>query len=169
MAKRRDGLEKGLVGVAGEYLVAAELTRRGYLASLTLRNSRGVDVFVSDPEASRAVGVQVKTNSGSRRKWLLTEKVERYVARNLFYVFVNLHDGARPATYHVVPSTDVAGYAKRRHRRWLRGTKRDGSPRKDTAMRSFRDWDGDYLDAWNLLRLDRGRKRRRSRINRRRE
>ncbi|PIW68446.1 MAG: aspartate ammonia-lyase, partial [Candidatus Omnitrophica bacterium CG12_big_fil_rev_8_21_14_0_65_42_8] len=33
-----------LSGVAGEYLVAGELSRRGYIASITLRNSKGVDI-----------------------------------------------------------------------------------------------------------------------------
>ena len=32
-------------GVAGEYFVAAELTRRGYVSSLTLRNTRGIDIL----------------------------------------------------------------------------------------------------------------------------
>ena len=37
-------------GVAGEYFVAAELSRRGYVASLTLRNTRGIDVLASNAE-----------------------------------------------------------------------------------------------------------------------
>ena len=31
-----------LVGVAGEYFAAAELSRRGYIASITLRNTKGI-------------------------------------------------------------------------------------------------------------------------------
>jgi hypothetical protein len=34
-----------LAGVAGEYLVAGELSRLGWIASLTLRNTRGVDIL----------------------------------------------------------------------------------------------------------------------------
>jgi hypothetical protein len=30
-----------LTGVAGEYFVAAELSRRGFIASITMRNSQG--------------------------------------------------------------------------------------------------------------------------------
>ena len=33
-----------LIGVAGEYFVAAELSRRGYVASITLRNTKGIDI-----------------------------------------------------------------------------------------------------------------------------
>jgi len=33
-----------LTGVAGEYFVAAELSRRGFIASITMRNTRGIDI-----------------------------------------------------------------------------------------------------------------------------
>jgi hypothetical protein len=33
-----------LTGVAGEYFVAAELSRRGFIASITMRNSTGIDI-----------------------------------------------------------------------------------------------------------------------------
>lgn len=36
-------LSSVLSGVAGEYYVAAELSKRGYIASITLRNTKGVD------------------------------------------------------------------------------------------------------------------------------
>ena len=40
-------LESTQVGVAGEYFVAAELSLRGYIASITLRNTRGIDIIAS--------------------------------------------------------------------------------------------------------------------------
>ena len=54
-------LEPTLVGVAGEYFVAAELSLRGCLASVTLRNSRGIDIIASSADASKSVSIQVKT------------------------------------------------------------------------------------------------------------
>ena len=33
-----------LTGVSGEYFAAAELSRRGYVASITLRNTKGIDI-----------------------------------------------------------------------------------------------------------------------------
>ena len=45
MAKKLSSL---LCGVAGEYFVAAELSRRGYIASITLRNTLGVDIPEAD-------------------------------------------------------------------------------------------------------------------------
>ena len=46
-----------LSGVAGEYFVAAELSRRGYIASITLRNTRGVDILAINADATRSVSI----------------------------------------------------------------------------------------------------------------
>ena len=97
-----------LVGVAGEYFVAAELSRRGYIASITLRNSKGVDILASDPEATKQVGIQVKTNHNDKPEWMLGEKAEDYHSANLFYVLVNLKDERSRPDFHVVPSKVVA-------------------------------------------------------------
>ena len=37
-----------LTGVAGEYFVAAELSRRDLIASITMRNSPGIDILATD-------------------------------------------------------------------------------------------------------------------------
>ena len=144
-----------LSGVAGEYFVAAEMSRQGYIASITLRNTRGVDLLATNEAGTRTVNIQVKTNQDSQKVWLIGKKAETYFADDLFYVFVNLNglDGA--PEYHVVPSEKVARDCKRRHRKWIKGTKRDGSARMDTNMRKFRDLACDYRSAWEVLGLDR--------------
>lgn len=150
---KKSGLESTLVGVAGEYFVAAELSIRGYLASVTLRNSRGIDIIASSADATRSVSIQVKTSSGNSPKWMLAKKSESFCADNHFYVLVLLRDvGSRP-DFYIVPSQVVANYVATSHSRWLAGTKADGSPRKDSAMRNFRDPDQRYKEAWDLLKL----------------
>lgn len=62
-------LSRTQAGVAGEYLVAAELSRRGYVASVTLRNTRGIDILASNRDATKSVGIQVKTCQGARPVW----------------------------------------------------------------------------------------------------
>jgi hypothetical protein len=42
--------------------VAAELSRHGYVASLTLRNTKGIDILASNPDATKSVGIQVKNS-----------------------------------------------------------------------------------------------------------
>ena len=146
-------LESTLVGVSGEYYVAAELSVRGYLASVTLRNSRGIDIIASSSDASRSVSIQVKTSKGNKPKWILTKKSETFFSDNHFYIFVILNDiGYRP-DFYVVPSRVVAKYISTSHRDWLAGSKSDGSPRRDSTIRNFRDDEGKYNEAWHLLGL----------------
>ncbi len=146
-------LEPNLVGVAGEYLVAAELTMRGHLASITLRNSRGVDILASSADGLKSASFQVKTNSDGSAKWMTGKKAEDFHAPNHYYVFVALADiGDRPR-FHIVPSQIVAETVKASHAQWLAGTKRDGSARKDSSMRVFRDTDNTFLENWQVIDL----------------
>ena len=147
-------LSKGLSGVAGEYFVAGELSRRGYVASITLRNTRGIDVLAASADASRAVSIQVKTNQGAAKQWMLNEKAEVMAEQNLFYVFVNLNGFDGKPTYHVVPSMVVAEHCQRTHREWLNTPGRGGQVHQDTPMRVFLDPEGMYADRWDLLGLD---------------
>ena len=56
-----------LAGVAGEYFVAAELSRRGFIASITLRNTRGIDIVVTNKDATKTVTIQCKTSRKKKR------------------------------------------------------------------------------------------------------
>ncbi|MEQ8927504.1 MAG: hypothetical protein RLO81_16930 [Fulvivirga sp.] len=144
-------LESQLVGVAGEYLVAGELSLRGILASITLRNSKGIDIIASNSDASKSISIQVKTNSNGANKWILNKKSEDYYSENLYYVFVAIRElGTRP-NFHIVPSKIVASFIKEKHKTWLSGNKRDGSRRKDSNMRKFIDSSNQYLENWDIL------------------
>jgi len=138
-------------GVAGEYFVAAELSRMGYIASITLRNTRGVDILCSNAEATKSVGIQVKTNRSSARDWMLNIKSENYFSRNLFYVFVNLNYGQKHPEYFVVPSKVVAECVTKTHQEWLKTPGKNGAVHRDTAMRKFSDAEEKYLNRWDLL------------------
>jgi hypothetical protein len=117
----------GLTGVSGEYYVAAELSRRGYLAAITLRNSRGIDIICSNGAATKSVQIQVKARTGERPSWIMNEKGENYHSKNLFYVFVNLsEDLAITPIFSIVPSKVVASFIYRGHREWLKKPRKDG-------------------------------------------
>lgn len=49
--------------------MGAELSRRGCVASITLRNTRGIDVLASNANATKSVGIQVKTNQCRGKEW----------------------------------------------------------------------------------------------------
>jgi hypothetical protein len=151
--KQLKKLSTGLVGVAGEYFVAAELSRRGYVASITLHNTRGIDILASNADASRQVAIQVKANHETRKVWMLNEKDETRHAENHFYVFIALGGvGLQPA-YHVVPSKVVADYVRDDHARWKAAPNRKGGAHGYSAVRHFIDTKNAYLDRWDVLGL----------------
>jgi len=141
-----------LCGVSGEYFVAAELSRRGYVASLTLRNTRGIDILASNVDATKSIGIQVKTTQADCREWMLNKRVEADQAENLFYVFVRLNGTAEPA-FHIVPRAVVAKFVRAGHRAWLKAPAKGGQAHVDTPMRKFKDPADQYLGRWELLGL----------------
>ena len=140
-------------GVSGEYFVAAELSRRGFVASLTLRNTRGIDVLASNADATKSVGIQVKTCSGTKPDWILNKKAEVDLAENLFYIFVCLPVRGEPSFY-VVPRREVAKSVRDSHKEWLATPGLRGHQHQDNEMRRFKDKEGKYKDRWDLLGLD---------------
>lgn len=142
-----------LTGVAGEYFVAAELSRMGHVASITLRNTKGIDVVASNQDSSKSVAIQVKTNRGTKKSWMLNKKAEGYCGDNLYYVFVNLRGKAERPDFHIVPSMLVAEYIRETHKKWLVEPGRKGRSHRDNPIRIFNDKNGKYLEKWELLGL----------------
>jgi hypothetical protein len=119
-----------LTGSAGEFFVAGELARRNWVPSITPRGIERTDILAQHSETARVIAVQVKTaNPGS--DFLLSPKAERPAQEwNQWYIFLALGPlDARPR-YFIVPTNAVAALVYVGHYAWLRGTKRDGTPRK---------------------------------------
>jgi hypothetical protein len=142
-----------LAGVAGEYFVAAELSRRGWIASISLRNTRGIDILVTNQEASRSLTIQCKTSQKKDKHWILNEKSEAFFSDDHFYVFVSLGDFSERPNYHIVPSKDVADQVRESHRLWLDTPGRAGRPHVDNSVRKFSDYNDEFLERWDLLGL----------------
>ena len=142
-----------LAGVSGEYFVAAELSRRGYISSVTLKNTKGIDILVTNESATKTIGIQVKTNQNNRRAWVLNHKAEEFYADDLFYVFVNLVGIGQLPEYYIVSSKTVADTVKVGHRTWLDTPGKKGQAHNDNPMRMFGDEEQRYLDKWSSLKL----------------
>ena len=151
--EKHQNLSHVLCGISGEYATAAELTRRGLVASITLRNTRGIDILVSNADASKSAGVQVKTNQNGKRLWLLNRKAEDFHSKHLYYIFVCLKSPGHRPDFFVVPSREVSEYIRKSHNRWLARPGRGGRAHTDTPMRQFKDLEGKYLERWDLLKL----------------
>jgi hypothetical protein len=140
-----------LTGIAGEYFVAAELSRRGFMASITLRNNDSVDIHASRLSDNKIYAIQVKTNQAGRHDWMLSKKAESNKKENFFYIFVALKGVTERPEFFIVPSQKVAEFATNSHAHWLSVPGRNGQKHNDSSMRKFFDIKGEYLERWDLL------------------
>jgi hypothetical protein len=147
-------LSTTLVGIAGEYFVAGELSRRGLIAAVTLRNTRGIDILVSRPGGQTSATIQVKTLLDRNPSWMLSKGDETAKGPNHYYVFVILNGRDGDPEYHVVKGDLVADRCSTEHQEWLKGKKRDGTQRKDSPMRVFQPRTGEsFRDRWDDIKV----------------
>jgi len=141
--KNRDtvmSLAKQIEGMRGVYLVAAAMSRHGFIASPISRSARGADILCTDAECKKAFSVQVKTKSTRASYWLLSRDYKRFVSDSHIYVFVNIKEESMPCEFFIVPSKVVAkkGYAEPFGKDiWYSFTVKDAKP---------------YLDGWGVFR-----------------
>ena len=141
------GANSQLIGAAGEYAVASELSHRGWVATVTLQNAAGIDVLAAKDGVSRHI--QVKANETGRRDWVLSKKSEAPDAE--FFAFVAFRGlGERP-DFFIVPARVVARCTRWSHRQWLRAPGISGQDHNDNSMRKWRDRRARYLERWDLL------------------
>ena len=151
-------------GLAGEFYALAQLTARGYNASLTLGNTKGVDILVMNKN-NVGYKVEVKTTTSKPYKmkmfeewhknpvyyWLLSKKNEEYID-NLIYCFVYIEEINSLPKFFIVHSKDVAKYVREQHEYYQNYPRK--KPVKDGSMRKFGIEITDpnkYKDNWSLL------------------
>ena len=96
-------------GMAGTFLVAAELALMGYIPLLTSRNTKAADIAVFSEETLRNVNIQVKTNgpNTSDSFWLVGKGDSLPKPENFFYVLVKLRAKPSNPDFYVVPSRGI--------------------------------------------------------------
>lgn len=100
------------VGAAGQYYVAYGLSLRLLHATITIGNAMGVDILCSNSDGSRAMSIQVKTQSNAAKNsyretgfnWYVNPSSAGVFYPNLWYAFVDLrgnNDALAPNVYFV--------------------------------------------------------------------
>src|SRR5438067_611112 len=98
-----------LIGMHGVYLVAAELSRLGFIVSPTSRSAFGADLLVTDQKCKKAWSVQVKTTMRPAKFCLVNEHALNTSSPSHVYVFVTARkDADSYPEFLVVPSEAVA-------------------------------------------------------------
>jgi hypothetical protein len=127
---------KNIIGVAGEYFVAAELSRRGLIATLTLKNTPNIDVIATTIDGAKTANIQVKTKQNPYG-WRLDKKNEEIMpGKNFFMIFVDLHKSDK-IDYYIIPQKDLAKAIAKDHQDWLLKPGRGGRSHADTPIRAF--------------------------------
>lgn len=141
-----------LTGAAGVHFVAAELSRRGILVLVTVRNTKGIDALATDLDGRRHVTIQVKSSYSRPTFWPIGSVLDPIPPEHAFYVFVRNSPDATigapslpPMEAFVVPASVVyqtadhplpAGSAA-----WTAG----GWPRKGAVNLD------EYRNRWDLI------------------
>jgi hypothetical protein len=140
----RSQLDKTLIALAGEFLVAGQLCLKGYVASLTLKNYPGVDIFCLNPTSDRQVAIQVKTKRG-----VGTERGGYFVPEgDLRTPFVFVYIDGEGVKYYVVPGPEVRRLANEQRDR--DGARHPNRKREQPLMLSVTNIAG-YQNRWDLL------------------
>ncbi|NCB63361.1 MAG: aspartate ammonia-lyase [Clostridia bacterium] len=140
-----------LIGSAGEYFVAGELSRNGITSALTMSGTDAFDILAIDSR-NRQYAIQVKTTSGSKPEWKLSKKNQDIVDENTFYVLVQLNGKGSP-DYYIVPAKTVAEQITIDHSNWLATPGKHDQDHNDNPMRVYRleAEDPRYFNRWDHL------------------
>jgi hypothetical protein len=146
-------LPTGLTGAAGEFYVAAELSLRGWLATVTIKNAPATDVLARDLATGRVVAIQTKPASpGNNFRLGLRDEVPT-AADNEWYVLVGLLAPGNRPDFFIVPRNVVAGAIYAGMKRWLATPSRSGTPHKYSFHMVPRDSMDGYHEKWDLLHM----------------
>jgi hypothetical protein len=147
-------LGSNYVGTAGEYLVAAQLSLRGWLATVTIKNAPGVDVLAQHPEDGTLVAIQSKTLTVGTGFFLNKSHEEPLPGANRghdWFALVHIKDtpDTLAVDYYVVPRALAATLIHCGDKHWLSG----GRERKKHDMRKILPGAVEaYKGRWDLLR-----------------
>ena len=91
-------MDKLQTGLAGEFFTLAQLTPKGLVATLTLGNTKGVDILVTNQDLNKLLKVEAKTSvtrpgraklfgDGYFFSWTMSKKHEDITDDNLVSCF----------------------------------------------------------------------------------
>jgi hypothetical protein len=116
--------------IAGEFFVAGELARRGWIVTLTAKNTPVVDILASRVEGDVHARIQVKTRTIAYRYAHRVGKL-RLAGQRDFIVLVDLRRENESPLYWIIPATKALSLV---HNEQIRTREID-----------------EFLDRWDLL------------------
>lgn len=135
-------IEKQLSSLAGEFAVASKLCLEGYVASLTLKNYPGVDIFAFNPKSENQITIQVKASTDG---WFNAPKT---VSKKSVFIYVHIKN--KTLDFYIIPATEVIKFRKKELKEYLNS---HPNVKKDQPI-----WLGgqkhftDFKDKWDIIR-----------------
>lgn len=103
------GIDKHLISLTGEYLVAGMMSLKGWVASLTLKNYPSVDIFGLNPTTNTTINIQVKTTRNQTSYQVGLRHDQRKIILNKItcpYVFVHINKFDN-VTYYILSRKEI--------------------------------------------------------------
>lgn len=110
--------DKALIGAAGVFYVAAEISLRGMIALPTIRNTAGYDLIATSRDGLKHANIQVKTSGQRPRFWPICQRPD------------NVKDG--PEDFYILVRRNLNNDA-------FEGFMLTGTEMK-TELTAYRDW-----------------------------
>ena len=160
------GYNNKLVGQAGEYLVASELSRRGLIATTFTGNVPHYDIVASD-EDGRHVSVQVKAvRRGSwqgdiskyceisfdGRKQIISDEPKKCPIKRLVMVFVQLSEKYGDDRFYILTWEEFRDVAVKHHKDYLKAYKGIRPKKFDSLHFSVSEETlAEYASRWEVI------------------
>ncbi|MGD0520001.1 MAG: hypothetical protein ABSA48_01980 [Terracidiphilus sp.] len=157
------------IGNAGEFFVQAELTRRGWMATLAARNNRAFDILAKRKELFAAIRVKTKTSAFKLFQWNAKPNGDIFLdmtSKQDFCALVDIpEESDKGPTYYIVPTSVIDKWLRDDFNRWVTTPGAKGQQRAEDNKRRLFYVDDDssklshgyriklspYVGAWNLL------------------
>ena len=127
-------IPRNSTGLSGEYFVAAELYRRGWLVGMTIGNAKAVDLFAEKDN----IRISIQVKAIYKKKNVGFPIMKDQIREDCFYIFVNLNaDKMESPDYYICTSSEARERVKQYSTRGI------------VNLSSMRD--GDCVNNWNKL------------------
>ncbi len=148
-------IEKLMTGLAGEYMVAGMMNLKGWIASLTLKNFPGVDIFGKNPQTGQNVSIQVKS-CWANSFWVGIRHSERKRMTEIIkgpFVFVHFEiiENQEKVSYYILTKKELIDLINRTDDSYFYGPHKKPL-KQDYPIALSRKKDLiDYKDRWDSL------------------
>ncbi len=150
-------------GNMSQFYVAAELSRRGYMAVITMGNCPNTDILCSNKDGTKFIHIQVKTFRPGDTACSVGKKAERFYGDNFFWILSGIPEPDSEGTfqYYIVPSKEMAKNITASHKIYLNTPGQHGQQRSRESKfrkvilppgKSLNGWSvSEYLNDWSLI------------------